>query len=410
MRDGEATVSEAIAHCAATAIFLDGDTRGERLWDYLNVLREVAPLYYFEPADIWIVSGYNEVRAVSVSNAAAISFAWRNDRLTPEWRRHPSRSNMIEWFGHKDNGDHLSARKALNGFFLPPALEKFGPYMDSAVRDVVAAFKERSGGNFLHEVAYPLTTRITDGLLNLSPDKRPDFRHHIENMGRTFEYTLSAEEWTTADDSAALIRDFWHHEISSRYANPLDNDFLSQLISRNVFSREEMIAVAENILVAATDTTANTATNGLLALLTNPRELEKARIDEDARAAIPEEVLRFASAAPFTGRGMVAPLSIGGVTIPEGGVVVIALGAANRDPTVFSDPNRFSLSRATARRVAPFGHGIHICLGQWLVRAALNALYRELLAQCTTIEFDGPVPALHGLVVRRVEQVNVRVS
>lgn len=402
----DAMSAREIAH----AVFIEGDTQGEAMHRMLERLQAQAPVFHFPEGDVWIATGNAAVREILRSPSAEVGFAARNDHTQPGWRDHHSRTIMGEWMGHQDGPEHRRMRGGVNGFFMPAMAEAADAQLRPAIGAVVRAFKDKGGGDFLAEVGYGVTARVTDYLLGLSGTGHPDFRAPIERMMKTFDFNLTAEEWRRADDAASLLWTFWSERVGERIANPEGDDVLAQLIRSGLFNERELALIAENVLTAASDTTANTSTNALHALLSNPDQLALARSNPAARANLAEEAMRTVSAAPSSGRLVVRDMSVAGQTIPAGAVVLTILSAANRDPSIYPDPHRFDLLRDPSSKAVGFGIGAHICLGQWFAKKVLAILFDELFAQCATIEFDGTPPEPRGIGMRQLPELCVRVS
>lgn len=393
----------------AHAVFVAGTTSGEEMHHLLAQLQAADPLLHFPEADVWIATGNAEVREILRSPRAEVGFAARNDRTQPGWREHPSRTIMGEWLGHLDGPAHRRMRGGVNAHFMPAMAEAAETILRSDIREVVSTFKARGGGDFLTEVGYGVTAKVTDSLLGLTGAEHPDFREPIERMMKTFDLNLTNEEWRRADDAAATIWDFWSERVHERLANPEGNDVLARIIRSVTFNERELILIAENILTAASDTTANTSTNTLYALLTNPDQMALARTDPEAFANLPDEAMRCVSAAPLSGRLTVADMEIRGKRIPANSVILTVLSAANRDPSIFANPHRFDLLRETSSKAVGFGIGPHICLGQWFAKKVLTILFDELFSQCEDIAFDGAHVEPKGIGMRHLPCLMVKV-
>ncbi len=394
----------------AHAIFLEGRTQGEQLWPLLERLQALAPVHWFEAGDFWVATGNAEVREILRSPAAEVGFAERNDHTQPGWRDHHARTNMAEWMGHKEGADHRRIRGPVNPYFMPAMAKASEDHLRAAIRGVVTDFRAKGGGDFLEEVGYGITARVTDHLLGLEGRDHPDFRKPIERMMKTFDFALTEQQWREADEAANEMRVFWLERVRERIANPVGDDPLTQLIRTGTFDELDIIRIAENVLAAGSDTTANTSSNALHLLLRNPDQLELARSSAEARARVPDEAMRLVSAAPTSGRLVVRDMAIGGKVIPAGSTVLTILAAANRDPHVFADPHRMDITREPSSKAVGFGIGAHICLGQWFARSAIAIVIDEMLAQCATIAFDGPPPEPMGIGMRQLPELRLRVS
>jgi cytochrome P450 len=167
----------------------------------------------------------------------------------------------------------------------------------------------------------------------------------------------------------------------------------------------ELLCAAYHLVMAGFDTTVNLIASGTLALLTHPGEMARLRQDPSLLPAAVEELLRFANPVNHvTARFTTEDLPIGGVVIPAGEQVLIAISSADRDPAQFPDPDRLDLGRDTSGHVA-FGHGIHYCLGAPLARMEAEVALGALLARFPEISLAvsprelrwRPVSLMNGL-------------
>jgi cytochrome P450 len=180
------------------------------------------------------------------------------------------------------------------------------------------------------------------------------------------------------------ISDYFRELIAERRATPR-GDLLSALIAAeeagDKLSEEELLATCILILIAGHETTVNLIGNGVLALLRHPDELHRLRQTPALIASAVEELLRYDGPVQRTARVASDDATIGGRTIRKGDMVMPFIGAADRDPAQFPDPDRLDLARGDNRHIA-FGWGIHFCLGAPLARVegqiAIDTLVRRL--------------------------------
>ena len=143
------------------------------------------------------------------------------------------------------------------------------------------------------------------------------------------------------------------------------------------------------LFIAGHETTVNLIGNGLLALLRHPAELERLRATPGLLGSAVEELLRFDSPVQRTARITNAEVEVGGNTLPAGAFVVTAIGAANRDPRHFPDPDRLDIGRSENRHIA-FGFGIHFCLGAPLARVEGQLALGALMQRMPKLRLAGP--------------------
>jgi cytochrome P450 len=204
-----------------------------------------------------------------------------------------------------------------------------------------------------------------------------------EALCPTLDPVVSSETAAQLDRAVAEFGDYVLEHADAKRRHPRE-DLLSTLAEareRGEASDDELVASCVLILTAGHETTSNLIASGLWSLLRSPAELERLRRDPALVPTAVEEMLRTESPITMFLRWPQRDVKIEGVEIAEGDAVAVHIGAANRDPAVFADPDRFDAGRAENRHVA-FGAGLHFCLGAALARAEAAAALRGLLA-CT---------------------------
>lgn len=159
-------------------------------------------------------------------------------------------------------------------------------------------------------------------------------------------------------------------------------------------SEHELVSLAVLLLVAGHETTTNALGNAVLALLRHPAQLERLRRNPDDIPGAVDELLRFDSAvSTSTFRFTTESVTLGGTEIPAGVPVLVALGAANRDPARFPGPDELDLDRDAAAHLA-FGHGIHRCVGAPLAKAEMELVLRAVLVRFPELQLAASVDEL----------------
>jgi len=161
------------------------------------------------------------------------------------------------------------------------------------------------------------------------------------------------------------------------------------------------------IATAGHDTTSSAIAGGMAALLSNPDQLDRLRHDPELVGSATEEFFRYVSPVKQFLRTAKEEQIVGGVTIPEGGRVLLSYPSANRDELVFDDPQRFDITRDPNKHIA-FGFGAHYCLGTHLARLETRAFYNELIPRIVDIEPAGEAQFMHTLFVGGPKHVPVR--
>lgn len=248
------------------------------------------------------------------------------------------------------------------------AAELVTPLGDGATFDVVSELAER------------LPVVVIAEMLGVGSADLDDFVTWSHGLMGVLDLFAPPEKQQLARDSSKHLHDYFAEEVRRRRSAPTDDDLVGRLVGANAdgrLSEAEMLSACVLLLLGGNETTTKLITNAALALVRNPDE--RARLVADA-ALLPtavDEALRYDTPVQGDVRIATQTVELGGVELGPGSMVIALLGAANRDPAVFDDPDRFDVSRSP-NPIMSFGRGIHHCLGANLARlegrAAIGAL------------------------------------
>ncbi|MFE7411945.1 cytochrome P450 family protein [Streptomyces laurentii] len=260
--------------------------------------------------------------------------------------------------------------------------------LDALDKGAIASTREGTGEiDLIERFALPLPLAVIFDLLGTDPDEPGvlQVRGHTEAGGEG--------DGEVSVPTAEAILDRLRALVKQKRARPGD-DLLSALVAArddgDRLTEEEVTSMAFLLVIAGHQTTVNLVANGVHALLTHPAQLAAVRADASLIPGLVEEVLRWES--PFciaTLRYTTEPVTIEGTTIPAGEFVQIARLAANRDPEVFPDPDRFDVTRDASGHLA-FGHGVHHCLGAPLARLQAETAFTHLLRRFPALRLADP--------------------
>ncbi|WP_327088815.1 cytochrome P450 [Nonomuraea sp. NBC_01738] len=309
----------------------------------------------------------------------------------------------VESFLLMDPPDHTRLRALVSRAFTPRMIERLRPRIESIAAELIAGMGEEA--DLVEEFAYPLPLLVITEMLGVPPEDEERFRGWSDLLARSLD-PLPTPELTRSSEQASLeFRDYFRALIAERRARP-GEDLLSALAQVEELTEAELLATCVLLLVAGHETTVNLIANGVLNL---------ARQDTLHRAAadpkqVVEEVLRYDPPVQLTLRFALEDASLGGTPIPAGTPVLALLGAANRDPAVFDDPDRFDLDRGPGRHLA-FGLGIHFCLGATLARLEGEIALRSLAEAAPGLKLvEAAPPYKENLVLRGLSRLQVRLS
>ncbi len=288
-----------------------------------------------------------------------------------------------------DAPDHTRLRRLMMAAFTPRVVAGMRPLIQQLVDQMLDAVAPAGGMDVIADLAYPLPTSVIAAMLGVPPDDRPRFQVWATDMGTTFDGDPARPERAgRAYEGVASLLEYMADLVRQRRRSPRD-DLTQALIAASdageVLSAEEVVANAALLLVAGHETTTNLIGNGLLALLRHPDQMERLRAQPDLIESGVEELLRYDSPVQMTARVAKEDLEIDGRHIAAGQLVVVFLGAANRDPAQFSQPNRLDVSRTENRHLS-FAYGPHFCLGAALARLEGQIAFSTLLRRWPRLE------------------------
>jgi cytochrome P450 len=345
----------------------------------LRALRERDPVHW-SPLGFWILTRHADVETV----LRAPHFALAADAGT---RRFPPGSRIgkvcADAFLFRNPPAHTRLRAPVGRVFSPGRVARLAARLDQVVAELLAGLGESGETDLVNALAYPLPLAMICELVGIPSEDMASIRAWSEALCPTLDPVVSSETAAQLDRAVAEFGDYVLEHADAKRRNPRE-DLLSTLAEareRGEASDDELVASCVLILTAGHETTSNLIASGLWSLLRSPAELERLRRDPALVPTAVEEMLRTESPITMFLRWPQRDVKIEGVEIAEGDAVAVHIGAANRDPAVFADPDRFDAGRAENRHVA-FGAGLHFCLGAALARAEAAAALRGLLA-CT---------------------------
>jgi cytochrome P450 len=320
--------------------------------------------------------------------------AFRNDR-----------SNML----FADPPDHTRLRRLASRAFTPRSVEALRPQVVALVDELLDGFGDGEV-DVMDALAFPLPVTVIGEMLGVPAADRPQFRPLVRAVTAMLELAVTPEQLHAATAASDTMERYFDELIAERRAHPGD-DLLTRLIQAEEegerLSPYELISTAILLFAAGFETTTHLLGNGLLALAQHPDELARLRADRALLRPAVEELLRYDSPVQITARTAYEDLVIGGETIEKDSTVLALLGAANRDPSKFTEPDRLDVGRSEAPPLS-FGSGIHHCLGAALARLEATVVLDRLLDRYATMELVGGPPGhrdsltLRGLVDLRM--------
>jgi cytochrome P450 len=309
-----------------------------------------------------------------------------------------------------DPPDHTRLRQLVACAFTPKRVADLRATAEAITTglldETAAAGASGDVVDLIRSLAYPLPVRIICSLLGVPEGDEATFTGWSRALARSLDPTVlhSAEVDAAVADAESGLAAYLEDLLAVRRTRPRD-DLLSALLDVEAdgdrISLDEVVDLALLLLVAGHETTVNLIGNGVLALLRAPDQLNLLRRAPDLVAGAVDELLRFDSPVQLTQRVATEDLDLVGCPVRAGDEIMLVLGAANRDPLVFAEPNRLDVTRDARRHVA-FGGGIHHCLGAALAQLEGEVALSALLARFPQLELAGeplrrPTFTLRGL-------------
>jgi len=286
----------------------------------------------------------------------------------------------------RDPPDHTRLRGLVSKAFTPRVIEQLRPHIQQIVDGLLDKVEGKPGMDLIEQFAYPLPVIVICEMLGVPVADHERFKGWGLDIARGLDAIMLPPDSPVAERSMHArhaLAAYFRELIAARRAAPRD-DMLSGLIAAeeagDKLSEDELLATCILLLVAGHETTVNLIGNGSLALLRHPDQRKRLQDDPGLITTAVEELLRFDGPVQRTARIPSEDVVIGGRTIGKGEMVMPFIGAADRDPAQFPDPDRLDLGRTDNRHIA-FGWGIHFCIGAPLARVegqiAINTLLRR---------------------------------
>jgi cytochrome P450 len=292
-----------------------------------------------------------------------------------------------------DGAEHQRLRKAMAAGFHPTLIRALRPEVERLTDELLDALDGQAGFDFIAAVARPLPSRVIGLLLGIARKDEARFMAWSDDLA-AFIGALqpSAEQLRAAQRSLLQMVRYFEALLPARRSAP-GTDLVSRLAQAEAAGElradGELVAQCAMLLFAGHETTRNLLGNGLYTLLSHPAQWEHLRAHQDSMALAVRELLRYDSPVQYTGRRVAAEMTLHGHTLRRGDLVLAMIGAANRDPDRFADPDTFDITRRAGSHLS-FGSGPHICIGAGLSLLEAEVVLGALLRRWPALGLAGP--------------------
>ena len=366
-------------------------------------LRARDPVHRSRLMNAWVFTRHADVDAILRDHRHFSSDPRKGDLSRRQRATLPAPDDYTMLF--LDPPDHTRLRALVNKAFTPKVVRALEPRVRAIVAGLLDDIDDPAGFDLMAALAQPLPVIVIAEMLGVPPEDRARFKLWSDQRARLLEPTIGAQERAVAAEAAKAFDAYFRPIIAERRAAPRD-DIVSALAQAeeegDTLTEREMLTMLRLLLVAGNETTTNLIGNGVLALLRHPDQTARLRDDPGAIPTAMEELLRFDSPVQTDFRRPLADCDVNGFPLRKGQNMVLLLGAANRDPAVFTDPDRLDLGRGEAgRNHLSFGRGIHHCLGAPLARLEGRVVLEMLLERFPALRLRDERPAFHNSIVLR---------
>ncbi len=314
------------------------------------------------------------------------------------------------WFLRMDHPEHTRLRRLSRRAFSNERIAALGPAVDATVADLVATIRSGEVTDLISEVAFKLPTLVMAQLLDVPKADRQSFLTWSDQVEKAYD---KGPDWSALVErpprdvtGLASLCDYLTALVEDRRRTPVD-DFLGMMVASehegDRMATVEIVATCVMLIRTGRETTTNLIGNGMLALLRHQDQFHQLRENRTLLPGAIREFLRYDSPLQIEGRTALAPVSASGVTIDPGDVVMLGIGAANRDPKAFVQPARFDLRRQDRSGSLSFGRGPHVCIAANLALRQAHSTFTALLdafsgAQLASDDLTwGRNPSLRGV-------------
>lgn len=385
------------------------ENRGDPYPTYAFIRRH-EPVHH-APDGTWVLTRYDHAAAVLRDPR----FSTNPARLQGGASLSPVRQAGSSLMMFIDPPDHTRLRGLVSQAFTPRTVDGLRSRIDRLVDELLDVVVERGDGELdvLADLAYPLPTVVICELLGVPAGDRERFKGWSDGASRLLDNYLDQPALMEGMAAAMELFRYFTDLVEERRARPGD-DLLSALLVAEAagdrLTHAELLSTVTLLFVAGFETTMNLVGNGMLALLRHPAQIDRLRADPGLLRPGVEELIRYDGPVHITARIATTDVEIGGALIREGEQVAVSLGAANRDPEQFPDPDRLDVGRTPNRHLG-LGGGPHYCLGATLARIEAQAAFGAVLRRFPHLELATEEPTYRDhFVIRGLKGLKVGIT
>lgn len=349
-------------------------------------LRELDPIHWHQVRRMWLLTRYSDIKQVLRDRRVRVldkseQLHSKEPYLSTDQTLGDLKQMSSRWLMFINPPDHSRLRNLLGKGFLPQVVEQLRPRIQEIVDSFLLKVTPLGKIDLINDLAASLPVYVIAFMLGVPEEDHDMLNKWSTIMSRILDPSVSLEEYLRMNSVVCDFRAYFLDLVEQRRQHP-QNDLISAFIAvqeeKDSLSDTELWIACVLLFVTGEETTVNTIGNGMLALLNHPEQMQWLRQHPDMISQAVEELLRFDSPVQITARVVVEDFELGGVTMKPNEEIYLCLGAANRDPVQFSNPDELDLTRSVNPHLA-FSDGIHYCLGAALARVQSQIAINTLL-------------------------------
>jgi cytochrome P450 len=361
------------------------------------VMRDEDPVHWSERLGAWMVTRYDDI-----------------DRIFRDAVFSSDRTKATKFKGgistmrslQSDPPEYVEMRGAITATLTTSVVEGIRPRVAQLVDQLLDGLAGRDEFDLIADFAYPLPITVIAELFGVPEADRDQFQEWSRGMARSMD-----RFYTRAGSGLRDMAVYCASLARARQAEP-DDDLISALLGIEGLTFEEVVSLCSTLIFAGHETTTNLIGNGMLALLRSPDQLAGLReIGHDAAGLriATEELLRYDSPAQMLSRVVATDTEMGGKELRAGDALLAVVGAGNRDPSAFDDPEALDVTRHPNPHLG-FGVGLHYCVGAALSRREAQVAIPALLERFPNVRLAGPPQWRDTIVLRGLESLPIAVG
>ncbi len=370
-----------------------------------SYLREHEPVRWNPMFNCYMLTKYDDVNMVFSDHHRFSSDIWSRAPevlgFNGEDETSQSLQQIIPFLAFNLQGmdppGHTRQRTLMTKTFTPRMIESFRPTVQKLVNELIDARLAEGRMDLVGDLAYPLPSNVILDLLSIPRSGRPYIKASSEAINEFVATVLftGPTVWPRLAGVFADVKAYLKSLIAERRVHP-GEDLLSCMLLADehgdMLSEDEIIIATNFLLFAGHETTANLIGVGMYYLMKYPEQMEQLRANPSKMPEAVEELLRYVSPVHTLARRTLQEVTIRDVTIPQDSSIYLLIGAANRDPAKFPDPERLDINRQPTRTLG-FGYGIHYCLGAALARLESQVAFETILRRLPSLRMTVETPA-----------------